>query len=972
MRGARCALALVAVTACNVPATRFTGPGAGDDTGAPTLDIAVASYDFGTVMTGTQSAPTMFMFHNGHDTASPVLLPATLTGAGAVLFELGVDGCAGRTLQPGDSCTVAALMAPSSEGVGRAALAVTTAQGGGATVMLSGTAVAPGALQLSPSTATFDPLSPDTVSPAAMFTATNTGSTPTGKITAGLSGSDASQFAIASDSCTGATLAPHAACTIKLRFAPQSPGSKVASLTVTSAAAGTGIATLGGRALQPAMIAVTPPSNDFGPVVTSRVSATAVFTARNTGELPTSALTTGLTGAADQYQLSADTCNGKTLAAGASCMVTVAFAPTATGRQEAQLALTASEASAMAALAGTGIPPAALAFTPTSNNFGMVDVGSTSSAMLTLTNNGGQTSSAIATSLSGFNASELSITNDGCAGRTLAPGASCSLVVAFTPTSSGLKSATLQATAAVGGLTVASLSGTGRDKVTLTIATNGGSGTGTVTCDNAACASQYYRDTQIMLTANPDPGMQFSRWTGACSGTSSSCTITLAGDTTVTAVFLAQTQDLTIATSGVDGATGTIATSPAGTPCGTGCLRFPTNTLVTLTAIPTALPANSYLAAWSGHCYGNGLTCQLFMSGAHSAAAQYSPANRAFVTSGVYWPDPTVGPPEVWADATCQGVAQMANLSGHYVGYLGSSAATSWLTRLGNAAGWVRRDDKPFAAAQSDVTIFDGVSPLPHTLYPLNIDEHGMTVPPDTFVLSGRYGHDCMGWTNSGQMYPGLASAAWLGAGTFDTASAFLPTTCGTKLHLYCLGTDYNVNLSYPHAAGRTAFVITSVGFNYGGVAEIDRLCAQHASDAGLVGTFKALVSTTTASAASRFSTMGPPWVRPDGIPIVASAADLFAPGGGPLMIAALDIDQSGQPTSGSMTTGGTSLLSTSPATLNCNDFTTGPGGTYQVAIGSSDYSNALMVSTQDRTTGLPTVSGCTNPLPAGFYCLQQ
>jgi hypothetical protein len=59
----------------------------------------------------------------------------------------------------------------------------------------------------------------------------------------------------------------------------------VASLTVSSAAAGTGIATLGGHALQPAAIAVAPPSNDFGPVVTGGVSATAVFTARNTGEL---------------------------------------------------------------------------------------------------------------------------------------------------------------------------------------------------------------------------------------------------------------------------------------------------------------------------------------------------------------------------------------------------------------------------------------------------------------------------------------------------------------------------------------------------------------------------------------------------------------------------------------------------------------------------------------------------------------
>lgn len=960
MRRACCALALAAVAACDVPATRFTGPGAGDDTTAPTLDVPVVSYDFGTVMTGSQSAPTVFVFRNGRDAASPVLLPATLSGAGAVLFELGVDGCAGRTLAPGDSCSVAALMAPSSEGVGRATLAVTTAQGGGATVALSGTAIAPGALQLSPATATFDPLSPDTVSPDATFTATNTGGAPTGKITAALSGSDASQFAIASDSCTGTSLAPRATCTIKLRFAPRSPGSKVASLTVASAAAGTGIATLGGHALQPATIALAPASNDFGPVVTGGVSATTVFTARNTGELPTSALATGLTGAADQYQLSDDACNGKALAAGASCTVTVAFAPTANDMQAAQLALTASEASATAALAGTGIPPAALAFTPASNNFGTVDVGSTSSATFTLTNGGGQTSSAIATSLLGTNATEMSITSDGCAGRTLAPGASCSVAVTFAPTSFGPKSATLQAAAGVGGTTVASLSGTGRDKVTLTVATNGGTGTGTVTCDMTACDTQYYRGTQITLTATPDPNMQFSRWTGACSGTSPSCTVTLAGDTTVTAAFLPQTQNLMIATSGVAGATGTIATSPAGTPCGTGCLQFPTNTLVTLTATPTA---GYYLAAWSGDCVGNGLTCQLIMSRAHSTSAQYSPANRAFVTSGVYWPDPTN--PDAWADATCQAAAQAANLSGSYVGWLGSSTQASWTARLRNASGWVRTDGKPFAATQDDVMVANGTYiKIPHTLYPLNVDEHGATMPPDTFVLSGMVGYTCNGWTMSGQMLPALASGSWWNPGTYDPYSPNRPTTCGTKLHLYCLGTDYNVNLSYPHAAGRIAFVSSSFGYTPDGVAALDALCAARASDAGLVGTFKALVSTTTASAASRFSTAGPPWVRPDGIPVVASAADLFAPDG-PVMTAALDLTQFGTTyTSGVVTTGATSLSSVSPATLNCNDFTAGPSSGFQTTASSADYTNALMVD----------IPGATFPCSSlpGFYCLQQ
>src|SRR5262249_56318044 len=117
-------------------------------------------------------------------------------------------------------------------------------------------------------------------------------------------------------------------------------------------------------------------------------------------------------------------------------------------------------------------------------------------------------------------------------------------------------------------------------------------------------------------------------------------------------------------------------------------VRFPTNTLVTLTATPTVTvtvpPTPSYyLAAWSGDCVGNGLTCQLIMSRAHSAAAQYSPANRAFVTSGVYWPDPSN--PEAWADGTCQAVAQAAGLAGHYIGVLGSSTQASWSARLGNA-----------------------------------------------------------------------------------------------------------------------------------------------------------------------------------------------------------------------------------------------------------------------------------------------
>ena len=59
------------------------------------------------------------------------------------------------------------------------------------------------------------------------------------------------------------------------------------------------------------------------------------------------------------------------------------------------------------------------------------------------------------------------------------------------------------------------------------------------------------------------------------------------------------------------------------------------------------------------------------------------------------------------------------------------------------------------------------------------------------------------------------------------------------------------------------------------GIQGFDETCAAQAGAAGLPGAYKALVATDGASAISRFDLNGPPWVRPDGVAIVARAADL-------------------------------------------------------------------------------------------------
>jgi Divergent InlB B-repeat domain len=64
-----------------------------------------------------------------------------------------------------------------------------------------------------------------------------------------------------------------------------------------------------------------------------------------------------------------------------------------------------------------------------------------------------------------------------------------------------------------------------------------GPGSGSVSCNGGPCASSYPAGTTLTLAASPVAGSAFTGWAGAgCSGTAA-CTVTLNGDTAVTAAF---------------------------------------------------------------------------------------------------------------------------------------------------------------------------------------------------------------------------------------------------------------------------------------------------------------------------------------------------------------------------------------------------------------------------------------------------
>jgi Divergent InlB B-repeat domain/Fibronectin type III domain len=125
--------------------------------------------------------------------------------------------------------------------------------------------------------------------------------------------------------------------------------------------------------------------------------------------------------------------------------------------------------------------------------------------------------------------------------------------------------------------------------------------------EGAACSWSYPSGTTVVLTATPDAGETFSRWsTSECPGTGT-CQLTLDADTSIVALFGRLT--LRVQTSG-DQEGDFITIDPGGLRCPPTCSpRFATGTVVTLT-VTTKAPST-----FTSFPYGcesvSGSTCRL-------------------------------------------------------------------------------------------------------------------------------------------------------------------------------------------------------------------------------------------------------------------------------------------------------------------------------------------------------------------------
>jgi hypothetical protein len=320
--------------------------------------------------------------------------------------------------------------------------------------------------------------------------------------------------------------------------------------------------------------------------------------------------------------------------------------------------------------------------------------------------------------------------------------------------------------------------------------------------------------------------------------------------------------------------------------------------LVNCGATPSLCDANASCVS------GTSCVCNAGYTGDGTTCARH---RFTFVTSatgtGAFssWADANGNAGLAAADAICNARAAAASLPGTYVawasdaisdaycrvhGLTGKKSNNCGLGALPVAAGpWTRPSGVPVAPRIQHL-----LAPTRQT-FAIPFSELNAEVTSSTLVYTGTDGAgvytstaSCNDWTASSSFVRGTAGESH-GGGTSWTDQGATDPTCNNFGRLRCVEVGAGPALPSRHPAAKRAFLTSVTGSgNLGtwsdaagttGITAADTICQARARFAGYsnAGNFKAWMSSGTA-ASTRILTNGP-WVRPDGIQIGSSKADL-------------------------------------------------------------------------------------------------
>lgn len=490
----------------------------------PVLMIDKTTNDFGQVVVGGMSGPATLNVHNT-GTAATGPLSTMLGGTNPGEFTITSDGCATVVLQPNGMCAVIVRLTPTMPGAPTATLSISGMPGGMVSAALSGTAVTPGALRITPAMQVYTSILVGQTMDVP-FTVTNTGGTDTGTITMSLAGTDKDHFSLVNgmDGCTGQTLVPNATCMVTVRFAPTTRGAKAASLTADATPGGSGSTALSGTGLAPAALAFMPANQDYGQVDVG-ASSTKTFTLRNTGDETSGVPTVMITGAGFTIPTGGNGCTAA-LAANATCAVDVRFDPATYNVKSGTLSAMATPGGlAQSSLMGTGRDTFTLTVMKTGTGTGTVVSGEGSPTISCGGTCAGPYARTTADPMVTLTATpDVSSTFMGWTGCTMATGPVCDVTLSASKTVTAtfvIKTFTLTVTRTETG------GATGQVKST-------GNTVPAVDC-GSTCMVTYDYGTMVTLDATPTQH-SFGGWTDDCAGFDG-CTLTMTANRTVGAKF---------------------------------------------------------------------------------------------------------------------------------------------------------------------------------------------------------------------------------------------------------------------------------------------------------------------------------------------------------------------------------------------------------------------------------------------------
>jgi hypothetical protein len=518
-----------------------------------------------TVVGVSSASQSLTLVNNGPGAVT--LNSLGVAGADAASFALASSSTcrAGASLAVSASCTVVVTFVPGSTGAKTANLQIASNGTPPGDIALTGSGASPstgnGTLTLGQTTLDFSSVGVVTGQTSSPLTlSVSNGSTAPVTISSiRISGQFAFATATSSPCSTGSsTLAPGSSCNLSVVYAPTSAGASNGAVTIVTSSNQTLEVALLGQATAATPRLVWQPSTSslaFSSTVVGASSGAQTLTLANQGPgaATLSAFRLSGTDAAAFVMASNSSCAvNASLAAGATCTLVLQFAPTSTGAKSATLRVDSNAtAPGDVVLSGTGSPAnsgnGTLSANMTTLDFGTdrVALGQTTAAMnVAVSNNNVAAVTLSRVQITG----PFRITSNGCPASpsAIAVNASCTLGVAYAPTSAGAATGNLTLTTATNQVLVVALRGSVTAPVTAPVLAWTPAGVSTLSFD--ATAVGQASATRSMSLINQGQGVVNFTAIEA-DGTDKSSFAIDTGSTCSTATPLAQGSSCTVVVS---------------------------------------------------------------------------------------------------------------------------------------------------------------------------------------------------------------------------------------------------------------------------------------------------------------------------------------------------------------------------------------------------------------------------------------